>query len=111
MSPKKQFEVIYVADSAVADAFLRANASEIQALTTSSRCSRRFRGARGRALTHFEAKLRIAAPLLEFRINLAGLVDAAEEMKRVRKEMEKVQADLDFVRNKLGKVVRRQGAA
>jgi len=49
-----------------------------------------------------EAVLPLAHPAIELRIPLEGLINFDEERKRLQKEIEKVKADLAFVRNKLG---------
>jgi valyl-tRNA synthetase len=50
-----------------------------------------------------DAVISIANPPLELRIKLDGLVDAAEESKRIRKELETVESDLAHVRGKLSR--------
>jgi valyl-tRNA synthetase len=55
------------------------------------------------AAGEFETVIPLAVPAVELRISLQGLVNVEEEQKRVRKEMEKVQADLSHVRAKLSR--------
>ena len=50
-----------------------------------------------------EALVMLAQPAVELRIPLKGLVNVEEETKRLKKEIEKTQVDIDFVRNKLSK--------
>ncbi|MCM2323332.1 MAG: valine--tRNA ligase [Oligoflexia bacterium] len=49
-----------------------------------------------------EAVIPVSNPPVELRIDLKGLVNVEEEAKRLRKELEKVTGDIQFVRNKLG---------
>jgi valyl-tRNA synthetase len=50
-----------------------------------------------------EAVIPLTTPPVELRIALQGLVNVDEESKRVQKEIEKITADIDFIRNKLSK--------
>jgi valyl-tRNA synthetase len=50
-----------------------------------------------------EAMIRISNPPFEFRVNLQGLVNVDEEGKRLKKEIEKLDEDLNFLKNKLSK--------
>ena len=99
LSPKIEFAAGYTTASAEVPEFLRQHQGEILALCRIQSLEPVKIG----AAPAFEAVIPLSEPPMEFRISLAGLVDVAEEMKRLKKEMEKVGADLEFVRNKLGR--------
>ena len=90
----------YTAPSPAIDAFVRANAPDIQALARISSLERVEGGA---AATGAESVIPISNPPIELRISLQGLVNVEEESKRIQKEIEKLGADIDFIRNKLSK--------
>ena len=50
-----------------------------------------------------DAVIPLSRPAIELRISLKGLVDVGEEQKRLRKEIERVTGDLQFVTDKLAK--------
>ncbi len=96
--PKTEFAVSYIPGSSAADAFIRMHAPQIQALT---RVSRFARVGAELEKSGAEAVIPLANPPVELRVNLKGLVNVEEESKRVLKEVEKVNADLAFIKNKL----------
>ncbi len=98
ISPRVEFPVQYVAQSAASDAFIRMQAPDIVALARISSLTRVEGEPTGGAV----AVIPVANPPIELRINLAGLVNVGEETNRLKKEIEKVSADIEFVRNKLG---------
>ncbi len=98
ISPKVEIDVKYCAGSAPADAFLKMHLAQIRFMT---RIGKLIAVAPGTPEEGGESMIRISNPPLEFRIQLKGLVNADEEVKRVEKEVEKLNADLEFVGNKL----------
>ncbi|MBU6376092.1 MAG: valine--tRNA ligase [Bdellovibrionales bacterium] len=100
ISPKVEFGVGYTTTSDSVPAFLKEHHAEILALCRIQKLELVSASAAGQ---EFEAVIPIAEPLMELRISLSGLVNVEEEVKRVKKEMEKVGADLEFVRGKLSK--------
>jgi valyl-tRNA synthetase len=100
ISPKVELEVHYHAATAASDAFVRMHAERLQAM---GRISKLERAETGSQPSGAEAVIPITQPAVELRINLAGLVNVEEESKRVHKEIEKLTADIDFIRNKLSK--------
>jgi valyl-tRNA synthetase len=100
ISPRVEFPVRYVASSSAMDAFVRSNAPDIQALARISQLERVEGGA---PASGAEAVIPISHPPIELRVSLKGLVNVEEESKRIQKEIEKLDADIDFIRNKLGK--------
>jgi valyl-tRNA synthetase len=100
ISPKVEFPVRYVATTAAMDAFVRANSPDIGAL---ARISELTRVEGGVAASGFESVIPISSPPIELRVSLQGLVNVEEESARVNKEIAKLDADIDFIRTKLGK--------
>ena len=100
ISPKVEFPVRHSKPSAPVSAFLAEHHAEILTLCRISRLEE-VSGSSG--AQDFEAVIPISEPQLDFRISLSGLVNIEEELKRLKKEMEKVSADLEFVRGKLSK--------
>jgi valyl-tRNA synthetase len=100
ISPRVEFPVRYVAPSAATDAFVRANAPDIMAL---ARISSLERVDASVAVSGAESVIPIINPPIELRISLAGLVNVEEESRRLQKEIEKLGADIEFIRGKLGK--------
>jgi valyl-tRNA synthetase len=96
ISPKTDFKVGYSTTSSATDAFFKLHAPDIQAMARVSS----FAKAVG-ASTGAEAVIPLSTPPVELRIQLAGLVNVDEESKRIQKEMEKLDGDIQFVRNKL----------
>ncbi len=101
LSPKVEFPVRYTTTSAEVPAFLAEHLPEILALCRIQSLEMTTPAAEGAA--EFEAVIPLSEPQLELRISLAGLVNVDEELKRVKKEMDRVEADLEFVRAKLSK--------
>jgi valyl-tRNA synthetase len=99
ISPKVEFAVRYTTQSAPAHAFLKLYANDIKAL---ARISSIERAAAGEA-SGVESVIPITHPPIELRIGLQGLVNVEEESKRIQKEIEKLNGDIEFIRNKLGK--------
>ena len=100
ISPKVEFPVRYTTSSAAVPGFLADHLGEILALC---RIQSLEAGSGSSEAQEFQAVIPLSEPQLEFRISLAGLVNVDEEVKRVKKEMERVGADLEFVRAKLSK--------
>jgi valyl-tRNA synthetase len=100
ISPKVEFPVRYTTSSAAVPGFLADHHGEILAL---SRIQSLEAGSGSSEAQEFQAVIPLSEPQLEFRISLDGLVNVDEEVKRVKKEMERVGADLEFVRAKLSK--------
>ncbi len=103
ISPKVEFPVYYIPGSALAVSFIRMHAPKIQLL---ARVSKFMLNSQAGDLSsdpegNMQAVISIAHPALEFRIYLKGLVNVEEEAKRIKKEIEKLNADLAFVQNKL----------
>jgi valyl-tRNA synthetase len=100
ISPKVEFPVRYTTSSAAVPGFLHDHHAEILALCRIQSLEPASGSAEGQ---EFQAVIPLSEPQLEFRISLAGLVNVDEEVKRVKKEMERVGSDLEFVRAKLSK--------
>jgi valyl-tRNA synthetase len=104
ISPRVEFPVRYTASSHTVDAFMRLYAQDVKALARIS--SLEPVGSLengGTPSSGAEAVFPIATPHVELRIDLKGLVNVEEESKRVQKEIEKLEADITFIRNKLSK--------
>ena len=99
ISPKNFFPDSYIPESAAADAFIRMYAHEIQTLARIASLNRLSHGSVTEAL---HAVIPFSNPPVEFRIALKGLVNVEEESKRLKKEIEKINSDLEHVRRKLG---------
>jgi valyl-tRNA synthetase len=98
ISPKVEFAVKFATSSAPAAAFVKSIESDIRALARVSSLEA-AQGAAGES----ETVIPVSNPPVELRISLEGLVNVDEEIDRVRKSMDKVHADIEFVRNKLSK--------
>ncbi len=102
ISPQIEFEVSYLSATQEADQFVLEHASQIQSL---ARISKIFRLSPHSDINISMNERQTVIPLsriaLELRVNLKGLVNEEEEQKRLRKEIEKIKNDLNFVRNKL----------
>jgi valyl-tRNA synthetase len=98
LSPKQEFDVRYVAADDWAESFMREHSADLVALT-------RVKGltAVKETAADDEAIIPLGSPAVELRISLKGLVDTDAETARLRKEIDKVNADIQFIRNKLGK--------
>ncbi|MFZ9595346.1 MAG: valine--tRNA ligase [Bdellovibrionia bacterium] len=94
--PKVEFSVEYKAGSPEAEHWLIQHQTHLQAL---ARVSSFKRGAEQGAAV--QAVILCSEPKLELRVDLQGLVDVEEELRRLTKESQKVEADLQFVQNKL----------
>lgn len=102
ISPKVELSVQYTAGNPEAEKFLKTHLAAIQSF---SRVKEFVSGSKntstaGVAQPH-TAVVVIMEPSLEFRIPLEGLVNIEEEVKRLRKEIERVESDLLHVQNKL----------
>jgi len=100
ISPRNEFPVKFTAATPTAEIFIKTYAADIRAL---ARVGELLPLASGTRPGEFEAILPISYPSIELRISLKGLVDVAEESKRLHKEIEKVTVDIDFIRSKLSK--------
>lgn len=98
ISPKVEFPLKYVAGNLESEAFLKLHAPVVQFL---GRVSSLTSIPSGTAEASGESLIRISHPTLEFRIQLQGLVNVDEELKRVEKEIEKLDADREFIEKKL----------
>jgi valyl-tRNA synthetase len=98
ISPKVEFSVKYLAATADADHFLRRNLGSIRALSRIIDFSPVDPQA---ASVSGESLIRLTQPALEFRVELQGLVNVEEELKRVQKEIEKLNLDVEHVSRKL----------
>jgi valyl-tRNA synthetase len=101
ISPKVEFAVNYIAGSPASDTFIRMHASLIQFLSRVSGLNRIEGAAAGNPASGAEAVIPVSNPPLEMRIQLQGLVNFDEEVKRLAKEIEKLGKDIAFVQNKL----------
>jgi valyl-tRNA synthetase len=100
LSPKKDFVLHVGSKDAAAKAFFAAYRSDIIQL---ARVSEITEIAVGKSVSGFEAVIPLENPAAELRISLDGLVDVAEERKRVQKEIDKAKVDLAHVEGKLSK--------
>lgn len=98
ISPRVEFEVFYNPGNEQTDLFLRSKGPLIQALT---RVKAFHRSAHK---NENEALIPISNPPIELRVNLTGLVNVEEETKRLVKELEKLNVDLEYIDQKLSKV-------
>lgn len=98
LSPKTEFAVKFTTQDDGAARLIEKHRSELMTLSRVTGFDR-VSGAQ----SDLEAVLPLSDPKVELRIGLQGLVNVEEETKRLHKEMEKVKADLEFVRGKLGK--------
>jgi valyl-tRNA synthetase len=98
ISPKVEFALGYLAGSEEAEQLIQAHAAQIQFL---SRVGALTRLNPGVPVATGESMIQVSRPPIEFRIQLRGLVNADEEMKRVEKELEKLKVDVEFVEKKL----------
>ncbi len=98
ISPKVEFVVKYCSGSEAAASFLKLHSAQIQFM---SRIGGLVSLPTGAPEESGESAIRISQPPLEFRIQLQGLVNVDEEVKRVEKEIEKLNADLAFIQGKL----------
>jgi valyl-tRNA synthetase len=101
--PRTEFEAFYQAQDAAAGRLLESFSAEIRTLARLSALVPRAANADKNTEGQPEAVVVLGNPALELRIPLRGLVDVEEEGKRLRKERERAQADLEFVRGKLCK--------
>jgi valyl-tRNA synthetase len=103
ISPKVEFAIQYLPGSPQAEEFLQAHQTKIQALAKVSGFKKISKQdvAEAKSGQVGEAVVLISQPSIELRISLEGLVNVEEELKRLKKELEKVGADLSFVQNKL----------
>jgi valyl-tRNA synthetase len=98
LSPKTEFAVKFSTQDDAAARLIEKHRSELMTLSRVT-AFERVSGAQ----SDLEAVLPLIEPRVELRIGLQGLVNVEEETRRLHKEMEKVKADLEFVRGKLSK--------
>lgn len=103
ISPKTEFAVRYFSEGGRASEFVQKHASLIQTLGKISGLVQIEKAEAHSATSGREAVLLISNPALELRIQLDGLVDLEGESKRLEKEIEKLNEELEFIRNKLSK--------
>lgn len=109
ISPKVEFAIQYLPGSSKAEAFIQAHKAKIQSLAKVSGFEKIVGGSTEQGAGASDSKpgqvaqavVLISQPPLELRIQLEGLVNVEEEVKRLKKELEKVGSDLLFVQNKL----------
>jgi valyl-tRNA synthetase len=99
ISPKVEFAVSVFGRDASGLARFQKMQSEFKALTRVGEISITQATAAG----EFDTVIPVSALGIDLRISLKGLVNVDEESKRVHKEIERITADADFVRNKLSK--------
>lgn len=104
LSPKVEFAVEVLGSRKVDEEFVSKYASELKTLSRVSEIrwvsASEVQAREGKSATR-KAVIPLAHPAVEIRIPLDGLVDSDEEVKRLQKEMDKVQSDLDHVSRKL----------
>lgn len=98
ISPKTEFSVKYRASGAEGEVLIQEAKREILALARITALE-----STKEAVKEDEAVIPVSVPPMELRVSLTGLVDVAEESKRIRKEIEKAEGDLRFVREKLSR--------
>lgn len=96
ISPKVEFMIRYRQASKEAVALIERHLADIKALARVTG----FEVLKQEA-SATEAVIPLTNPAIELRVPLEGLIDFEEERKRLLKEIEKVNGDLSFVRNKL----------
>jgi valyl-tRNA synthetase len=97
ISPKVEFDVRYAPGSPAADVFVKMHSQLISSLAR----IKQFVRISNQGETGPESVITVANPPIEFRISLKGLVNVDEESKRLKKEIEKLDDDLNHVRKKL----------
>lgn len=100
--PKKEFPVRYITQSSAADVFVKLHRDEILALTRISSLDRATEDHDKAKSSSAEALIPLINPPLDLKISLEGLVDVEEERRRIRKEIDKTQSDLEHIQKKLG---------
>jgi valyl-tRNA synthetase len=98
ISPKVEFPIRYIPASEPADLFIRMHQDAIKSLAKISGIERTSRDEKNAGA---EAVIPVASPPLEIRASLKGLVDVDEELKRLKKEVERVVTDIEHVARKL----------
>ena len=104
ISPKVEFPVQYRPGNPEAETFLKTHLSQLQFLTRVGRFELETADSvsSGNATSQSSvAVIVLTQPSLEFRISLQGLVNVDEEVKRLKKEIEKLKSDLTHVESKL----------
>ncbi len=101
ISPKTEFPVSFVAQRAAVGTFIKMHHPLIEALARITGLQQAQSGVD--AGSEVQSIIPIANPPMELRISLKGLVNVEEESKRLRKEIEKINTDVEFIRNKLSK--------
>ena len=100
ISPKVEFPVKYAARTPAAESFMQARGNEIKTLARLESLNALGKTA---SSSTTEAVIPLKNPDVDLRVDLKGLVNVEEESKRLRKEIERVNADIEFVRTKLAK--------
>jgi len=96
LSPKVEFPVTFRAHNTDAAKFIESQEPLLKKLSRISALNVAT-GAGG----EFESVIPLSYPAVELRISLQGLVNVEEEMKRLNKEMEKVDSDIAHIERKL----------
>lgn len=100
IAPKVPFQVFYAAKDAAASQLV----SEFSAMATALTRVTGFQAVSTPAPTDgSQSLIPLATPAVELRIPIEGLIDRAEERKRVEREIARTNDDLEFVRGKLSK--------
>ncbi len=98
LSPKTEFGVEYVpAAGSAAESFMAKYGDDIRALARVTGFTKHA----GAAGTWTE--IVVSEPGMKLMINLAGLVNVEAESQRLKKEIEKLNGDVEFIANKLSK--------
>jgi len=99
ISPKVEFEVRFATQDGSARAFIENHRGELVSLSRLAGLVEEPREKVG----EFDAVIPLAQPAVELRISLKGLVNVEEEAKRLKKEIDKANSDLEHARGKLAK--------
>jgi len=98
ISPKTEFVLRYKPSTEASDIFFKMYSNEIKTLARVSALERIQGDTQAEGA---EAVIPLSNPPIEFRISLKGLVNVAEESKRLHKEIERVNLDIEFINKKL----------
>ncbi|MBL7713838.1 MAG: valine--tRNA ligase [Bdellovibrionales bacterium] len=98
LSPKVEFAVNFMTPTAASASLMERYSTEICALARLSN----LQPVMG-AAAESESVIPLMDPLMELRIPLKGLINVEDETKRLKKEAERVEGDIAFIRNKLSK--------
>lgn len=100
ISPKVKFPVTYVTNVPAADSFVRMHNDKILELARISSLEK-INATTENQKKKLESVVPLTNPPLELRISLEGLVNVEEEVKRLQKEISKVNTDINYIRQKL----------